>query len=853
MSQSGLLNKIDDLISLIEDLPSANRKSKPTVFSNPNPIEIKLPTTLPPKAQNVEASSLETRSGHKRPRERNVLEEEVSVKKAKPQQNSLFNLQHEGRVLYAKMVGKALKELYPGDWELDYEFLEKQMGVPKHGQGHLSFGCFRVKQMLGVQKINPKEVATNVCAILGKNCPNDFFVKVASAGPYLNLTLNPNFLGQILQKILAKDNSFVDAIPKPSEEKEVVMVEYSQPNTHKAFHVGHMRNCAIGDCLVRLYEHIGHKVIAVNYFGDEGAHTAKCLWLLNKKTKEGFDLKSVSEENRGEWLGQIYTESNNMVALYGYTKFELPSVVVAQVLEKKPHPKNKDWNVCVVDYGVDKASVVCAGTHYKVGDKVPYAPVGGRYKDKPVVAKEMKGVPSNGVIYGASECGVRLPPLPQPKEVEKEDSNSGKKKKKKKKKSKQKIVDKRILIVDPKIPVGTTMIEVGLKPDLPEGWLPEGETPESIIKKRKQEMGDILKKIEARDEYWVKLFEETKEWSMESFEQIYNWLGCRFDHNFYESECSELSQKLVDSYLEKGVFEVSQGAVGCRFKEESKLPFCLLRKSNGAGLYATKDLALAEIKFRDYSVDRSVYVVDQSQSLHFNQVFETLKIMGFQQGDKCVHLPYAMVVGPDGKMSSRTGNVILFKDLKEQLGASLDEEFLNKAEGFTEEEKDLIRRNCSVGCIRYGMLNHDVLKDIVFDLKKWASVHSGGDTGPYLLYQYARIQNIKREITCSPEAEAQYSLLDDKALEILMQLSEFQSVIERTVHPTKGPSNPSTLCTYLFDLCQAYSSWYAQKTNSVKHAPDANTQLTRMQFCDAVGVVLGRGLTLLGIPLLEKM
>jgi len=845
MSQSKLLSKIDELINLIETMPG---DSKNPVFSNPNPVEVKLPTNIPLK---MKTSSDEKRSGHKRPRESTFLEEDsFSVKKAKPHQNSLFDLQAEGKNIYAKMVGKALKELYPGDWNLDLHFLEQQMGTPKHGQGHLSFGCFRVKQLLGVKKINPKEVAKNICTIIEKKCPNEFFVKVVAAGPYLNLTLNPMFLGQIIEKILTKDNSYVDSIPKQTSEKEVVMVEYSQPNTHKAFHVGHMRNCAIGDCMVRLYEHIGHKVIAVNYFGDEGAHTAKCLWLLNEKIKGGFDLKSVPKGNRGEWLGQIYTEANDLVSLQGYTNFELPTVVVAQVLEKKPHPHNKDWNVCVVDYGADKATVVCAGTHYNVGDKVPYAPVGGIYKDKPVVAKEMKGVPSNGVIFGASECGVRLPPLPQ-KEPE-SDAESSKKKKKKKKK--QKVVDKRILILETDLPVGTTMIQVGLKKDLPKGYLPDGETPESIIKKRKQEMGDVLKAVEGRDEYWLKLFEETKQWSMDAFRDIYNWLGCRFDHDFYESECSEPSQKLVDRYLEKGIFETSEGAIGCRFDESLKLPFCLLRKSNGAGLYATKDLALAEIKFNKYNVDRSVYVVDQSQSLHFSQVFETLKKMGFKQGEKCIHMPYALVDGKDGRFSSRKGNVVLFNDLKQKLGEALNEEVLNENESLTEDEKDQIRHFCSVASIKYGMLNHDVLKNIVFDLKKWASV-SSGETGPYLLYQYARIQSIKREITptMTSDAKIDYTLLDDKALEILLQLSEFQHTIERTVHPSKGPSNPSTLCSYIFNLAKAYSSWYNQKENSVKYAPDANTKLTRLQFCDAVGVVLGRSLNLLGISLLDKM
>eukprot|EP00494_Astrolonche_serrata_P031986 UN32255 len=316
------------------------------------------------------------------------------------------------------------------------------------------------------------------------------------------------------------------------------------------------------------------------------------------------------------------------------------------------------------------------------------------------------------------------------------------------------------------------------------------------MSKRKQEVGEVLKKLETNDKYMCNLWDKTKVWSLDAFRDIYKWLGCRFDVEFFESQCSEPSLELVERYLKKGVFVKSEGAVGCRLDKNG---FCMLLKSNGSGLYATKDLALAEKKFNEFKVDRSLYVVDASQSLHFKQVFGTLDKMGFKQSEKCIHLPYAMVVLPDGKMSSRAGNVILFDDLKKQLAETLDENIIKNLT-FDEATKNEIRKACSVGSIRYGMLDHDVQKDITFDIKQWTKL-DGGNTGPYMMYQCARVKSIVRKVEPDPKAKVNLSLLtDESSQQLLLELSQFQSVVKRTLEcsHSKMP-NPSTLCTYSFD------------------------------------------------------
>lgn len=145
------------------------------------------------------------------------------------------------------------------------------------------------------------------------------------------------------------------------------------------------------------------------------------------------------------------------------------------------------------------------------------------------------------------------------------------------------------------------------------------------------------------------------QWCLDEFKRIYRWLNARFDHDFFESEVAAESKQTVAEYQAKGVFVMNDGAVGADLSQVG-LGFQILLKRDGTGLYATKDLALARRKFEQFHIDKSIYVVDSAQSFHFQQVFATLKMMGYPQAERCYHLPYGLVILPDGKMSSRKGN-----------------------------------------------------------------------------------------------------------------------------------------------------------------------------------------------------
>jgi arginyl-tRNA synthetase len=345
------------------------------------------------------------------------------------------------------------------------------------------------------------------------------------------------------------------------------------------------------------------------------------------------------------------------------------------------------------------------------------------------------------------------------------------------------------------------------------------------------EVSNILRAIESKEGPIYQEWKETREWSLADFHDIYQWIGARFDHCFYESEVSEESQHIASDYLKSGVFAASDGAIGLDLKEE-KLGFVIVRKSDGNTTYATKDLALARVKYRQFQIKKSIYVVASEQNLHFKQVFRTLEKMGFSEAKDCFHLSYGMVTLPDGKMSSRKGNVIKFRELRER----------------SEEEILGIRRKLAVGAIRYGMICSDPAKDIVFDLADWLSFE--GNTGPYLMYTYARTRSILRkaqEQSFLPDHSHLELLEGAEERELLRYLNDLNGVIQMTLDQNKL----SLLCHHIFNTCKVYNRFLAQV--QVLKAESAEARGARLALLDAWSQALQYSLKLLGIEPPERM
>ena len=700
----------------------------------------------------------------------------------------------------------------PFEADLSPEEIRRALEVPKdRAHGDLAFPCFLLARQL---RKAPPAIAAELADQL------DLGPSISDAraiGPYLNFVLNKASLAaELIPGIL--DGSFLARRPCVDEK---IMIEYSQPNTHKALHVGHTRCAAMGDSLVRIFEWLGHEVVAVNYLGDEGTHVARCLWYyLNYFNGE------VPTKNRGEFLGVLYNKATELAELSSLTEAPYPGVTVARVSRIQAHlqsaeserssvaakTRSGNWQIVDLETADGLKAVICAGEGFQVGDLVPWAQPHTRVADRTVGIVEKGGIISEGMICTGAEIGVN------------DESEN-------------------ILVLDPDLPLGTELAEVYRHGDTP--VLPQFE-------QRSAEIGEVLMKLETGDPEMHRIWQETRDWSLQDFHDAYKYLNCRFDHDFFESEFGEPSKKLVREAQARGVFVESEGAVGADLSADG-LGFSILIKSNGTATYASRDLTLAARKFDDFEVDRSVYVVDSAQSLHFQQVFKCLEKMGFEQATNCYHHAYAQVVlrGEDGspvKMSSRKGNVILFTALKEGLESRLRENFLDMFRGdWPDEEIDRAARYLACASIRYGMLKQTNESLILFDLAEWTRPE--GDNGPYLMYAYARIQSILRKADELPDpAVVDWAVLTaDEESVLIAHLTRFPEVVERA-----GRDYATHLiCNYVYELCRSISRFYRECP--VLKAETPETRAARLCLVLATGKTLKQGLELLGIQPLDRM
>lgn len=669
--------------------------------------------------------------------------------------------------------------------------------------GDWAFPCFVLAKEL---RKGPPQIAADLaerCASRLSTYPG--LTSVKATGPYVNFHVNKSALtAELLPRIL--DGSFLARRVAAGGQPERVMVEYSQPNTHKAFHVGHIRCATLGDTLIRIFEWCGKEVLASNYLGDEGTHVAKCLWYYTEIYKG-----ETPADNRGEFLGKMYSAAHELVDLSTLTRTPYPGVVASKVVAITPHPEEKKWVVATVDTGSETRQIVTGTLGFKVGDIVPLAMPGTKVSDRTVTVTKKGTVESQGMLCNEAELDLSD-------------------------------VADRILILDPMTPLGTELAEIYRIA----GALPENASVLAEWRRRAQAVSTVLQKLEGGDPTLKEIWARTKEWSLEEFRAIYAWLDCRFDYYFFESEVAEAGKQIVRDFQAQGLFKEDQGAVGIDLSPYG-LGFCLLLKRDGTANYATRDLALARRKFNEYKIDRSVYVVDAAQTFHFQQIFKILELMQFPQARKCFHLSYAQVVRPDGKMSSRKGNVILFSELKKRLLEKINSEFLDKYRGeWSDSERASTGDRIALATMRYGMLLPDNNSQVVFDLDEWTA--RSGNTGPYLLYACARIFSILRELGPFDGQQIEWGLLaHESEVDVVLHLSRYQQVVQGVA----DSYSPHLLCAYLYELAKKFSSMYA--ACSVLNAGTPALRDARAALLRGVVLVLQHGLSLIGVTTVERM
>lgn len=385
----------------------------------------------------------------------------------------------------------------------------------------------------------------------------------------------------------------------------------------------------------------------------------------------------------------------------------------------------------------------------------------------------------------------------------------------------------------------------------------ENETPEETARREAYdaERRDMLRKWEAGDPHVRELWRVTREWALEEFRDILRILDVHMDVWFFESEANELGKEIVDELIAKGIAEDERptGPVIVKIDEKlgltkEKYRTMVILRSDGTALYSTNDLALAKQKFEKYHVDRSIYVVDFRQSLHFQQVFKILELWGFPQAAKCYHLSYGYVSLPEGAMSARRGRVALFKEVYDEAIKRVLAVESERSGNIPEAERIMIAEQIGLGALVYSMLAVDNNKDIVFDINEALSFD--GRTGPYIQNAHVRANSILKKanaVTSAFQAASFNFELTRHEIELIEQISRFPNTVQQSAIEYR----PLVMAAYAYELANAFHSFY--HAVPVLQSEDENVRKARLALVAAAKQTLANALRLLDIKAPEVM
>ncbi|VTY33997.1 Arginine--tRNA ligase [Streptococcus parasanguinis] len=349
-----------------------------------------------------------------------------------------------------------------------------------------------------------------------------------------------------------------------------------------------------------------------------------------------------------------------------------------------------------------------------------------------------------------------------------------------------------------------------------------------------------FKKLEDGDPEATELWQWFRDESLVEFNRIYKLLGVEFDslngEAFYNDKMDEGVQILED----KGLLKESKGASIVEL-DDVNLPPAMIKKSDGATLYITRDIATAMYRARTYNFVKNIYAVGQEQSNHFRQLKAVLKKMGFDWSDDMVHVDFGLVTKNRQKLSTRKGNIILLEPTLQEAISRAKAQIEEKNPEL--ENKEEVAHAVGVGAVKFYDLKTDRRNGYDFDLE--AMVSFEGETGPYVQYAYARIQSILRKANFTPSADATYNLSDPESWEIIKLLQDFSRVVKRAAENY----DPSLIAKYAINLAQAFNKYYAH-TRILDESPERES---RLALSYSTAVVLKEALRLLGVEAPEKM
>lgn len=367
-----------------------------------------------------------------------------------------------------------------------------------------------------------------------------------------------------------------------------------------------------------------------------------------------------------------------------------------------------------------------------------------------------------------------------------------------------------------------------------------------------KEAHEMLVKWEANDPEVRALWEKMNSWVYAGFDETYKALGVGFDKIYYESNTYLEGKKKVEEGLAKGLFvRKDDNSVWADLTNEG-LDQKILLRSDGTSVYMTQDIGTAEMRFKDYPIDKMIYVVGNEQNYHFQVLSILLDRLGFKWGKDLVHFSYGMVELPNGKMKSREGTVVDADDLIASMiqnARALSEDKVNKLEDITEAEKNEIARIVGLGALKYFILKVDARKNMLFNPEE--SIDFNGNTGPFIQYTYARIRSILRKAAAQgiaiPTAVADNAPMNEKEIALIQKMNDFGAAVAQA----GVDYSPSGIANYCYELTKEFNQFYHDY--SILNADTEDEKTTRLVLAQNVAKVIKNGMELLGIEVPERM
>jgi arginyl-tRNA synthetase len=689
-------------------------------------------------------------------------------------------------------VQQAFPSLFGNEVEINKITINE---TPKEFIGDITLVVF---PLLKLTKKNPEESAKTIGEYLVANNKNITAYNIIKG--FLNLEINNDY--------------WINYVTNPTSQisnlkSQTVLIEYSSPNTNKPLHLGHVRNNVLGFALAGIYKANGYKVIKANLINDRGIHICKSMLAWQKygngETPENTGIKG------DKLVGKYYVEFDKI--LKEQTQPFLDKIAQDDFSDFDEKKKNE----LIISLDKIKELEPKLLSEYEKIDLIKlttFIPYILELRDSALVKKfkwkSISKMYSDGVYN-----------------------------------SDQKIIDKHVLEIQrlfkPLIEIETKIDE--LKDKITD--IAKAKTP--IL----QEAQAMLLKWENGDEDVMDLWKMMNSWVYAGFDITYKNLGVDFDKYYYESNTYLLGKDSVEDGLQKGVFfKKEDGSVWIDLTADG-LDQKLVLRADGTSVYITQDIGTADLKYQDFKMDTSIYVVGNEQDYHFKVLKLIMQKLGRPYANGIQHFSYGMVDLPSGKMKSREGTVVDADDLIDDMIASAKEqtEALGKIDGFTEEEKIALFRTIGLGALKFFLLRVDPKKRILFDPKESIDLH--GYTGPFVQYTYARTRSILRRVENNTTHDFQLTTHDYNLHPTEKELIKVLYKYDIILADSCKEMNPAKLIDYSYEVAKTYNKFY---NDCPILAAELEMQKNfRLQLTEQTGNIIKKSFEIVGIEVPERM